>query len=197
MIIAKENPVELDVIVAKIQLAIHKAFDKKWSITPDEKGGIICYPRCYQTIRKNHKYIEYFDSSENIDYNIDYVDIVDSDENRMIILNDDYEIVNETNNQLYKSTYLDVIFLVDLTKTHPNIKHRADEEIRAEVTSVLEKIPNVRLFKTVRKLNKIFGDIKYNPKIDIHPYHCFKVVLHIDRFSKIEKLPCDFKDYIQ
>lgn len=201
MIIAKIKPVELDVVVARIQLAIHKAFDAKWSIVdpvPPEtvkKGGIICYPRCYQTIRNGHKYIEHFDSAESNDYNLDYQDIVDSEENRMVILNDDYEIVNETDNGLYKSTYLDVIFFVDLSLTHPDVLHRADEEVRTDVVKELEKISNVSVYKTVRKLNKIFGDIKYDSKIDMHPSHCFKVVLRVDRFSKNEILPCDFNKY--
>jgi hypothetical protein len=191
MIIAKQNPVELDVVVARIQKVIHNAFDVKWSTNPPgptKKDGIICYPRCYQVIRKGHKYIEYFDSAESNSYNKDYQDIIDSEQNRMVILNDDYEIVNETDNGNFKSTYLDVIFIVDLSTTHPTVLHRADEEVRAEVVKELEKIPNVTVYKSVRKLNKIFGDIKYDPIIDLHPSHCFKVVLHVDRFSKREKI---------
>ena len=190
MIIAKTNPVELDAVIARIQKVIHTAFDVKWSQGQNTTDGIICYPRCYQTIRKGHKYIEHFDSATTNDYNLDYNDIVDSEQNRMFILNYDYEIVNAkgSDNGNFKSTYLDVIFFVNLNTTHPNVLHRADEEVRAEVVKELEKIPNVSFYKTVRKLNKIFGDIKYDPQIDIQPSHCFKVVLHVDRFSKNEKI---------
>lgn len=194
MVIAKENPVGIDAIINIIQHTINNAFDTKWK-DADSEHGIICYPRCYVNFKRQNKnniygeqIIEYFDTStvaesaEYFDTNNDYKDILDGEENKMIILtNYDAFPVNESN--MYESSYVECIFIVNLNKTHPNIKHRADEEIRVEVKKVLNTIPNVTVHRSIRSLNKVFGDIRYSTKIDMHPRHCFKFILSLDRFT--------------
>ena len=199
MIIAKKEPVGMDVDIYLIQKAIDKAFDVKWSEKDEDgnptTGGIICYPRCYVNFKRRNKnniyaerIIEHFDASDvddsadYIDQNVDYKDILDGEENRMIILGS-YDIfpVNETQN--FESSLIECIFIVNLRKTHPTIKHRADEEVRLEIKKVIEKIPNVSIHRTVRTLNKVFGDLRYSTTLDMHPLHCFKFVLSLDRFG--------------
>ncbi len=185
MIIAKNNPVGLDAVIARIQKAIDDAFKNKWKREDQEENlGIICYPRCYINIKNKHKHIEYFDSMDD-KQSIDYLDVLDTETNKLIILNDDYEIVKIGPN--HYSTYLDLIFLVDLNSTHKSIKHRADEEVRLEVTKEIEKVPNISIYNYTRKLNKIFGDIKYDYKLNLQPSHCFKITVHVDRFTQNEK----------
>lgn len=200
MIKAKLNPVGIDVPVHNIQVAINKAFDVKWSDGGNTTGGIICYPRCYINFKRRNKnniyaekIIEYFDASEledSVDYidtNTDYKDILDGEENRMIIL-DSYDMFPVNNLPNFESALIECIFIVNLNKTHPTIKHRADEEVRIEVKKVLEKIPNVSIHRTVKTLSKVFGDLRYSTVLDMHPLHCFKVILSLDRFGSNDKI---------
>lgn len=200
MIIEKINPVGIDVEVYKIQKAIHNAFNVLWNQNGEAENGIICYPRCYINFKKRNKntiyaerIIEYFDASElettedYIDTNVDYKDILDGEENRMIIL-DTYDFFPVERSQNFESALVECIFIVNLNKTHPTIKHRADEEVRIQVKKVLEKIPNVTIHRMVRSLNKVFGDLRYSTTLDMHPLHCFKVILSLDRFGSNGKV---------
>lgn len=201
-----KNAVGLNATVARIQIAMDAAFDKLWSdkdeFGADTKDGIICFPICFinfkrlnQNIDYNKRIIEHFDyysdediATQPIGGGNDYVDILDSDTNKMIILNDyDIEPVESVN---FEATRLDIIFIVDLTKTHPGTNQRqaAIEELRIEVVKILEKIPNITVLRSVRRLNKVFGDIEYSILLDLHPSHCFKVVVSVDRFSKNDKI---------
>lgn len=181
MIIAKTNPVAQDVVVARIQKALHNAFDVKWSEGGNTTDGIVCYPRCYIGFDTNMKrIIDYYEQTTEFDY----LNILDNEQNKVIPIND-YPIIQEGVNTL--STKLDLIFVVDLKTTNPTVTHRADEEVRSEVLKVLQKIPNTSVVSVIRGLHHIFKDMKYNPSIDMQPKHCFKVVLSIDRFSENEK----------
>lgn len=194
MIINKLNPVGIDVEVQKIQKAIHDAFNSKWVANQGDEG-IICYPRCYINFKRRNKnniyaerIIEYFDpsefdpSQEYINNNVDYKDILDGEENRLIIL-DSYDFFPVERTQNFESTLLECIFIVNLEKVYPQIRHRADEEVRIEVKKVLQKIPNMSIHRIVRSLNNVFGDLRYSTTLDMHPMHCFKVIVSIDRFG--------------
>lgn len=200
MIIEKVNPVGIDVEVLKIQRAVHNAFDVAWSLGQNTNSGIICYPRCYINFKRRNKntiyaerIIEHFDASEYsdsdefVDVNVDYKDILDGEDNRMIIL-DSYDFFPVDRTQNFESTLIECIFIVNLNKTHPNIRHRADEEVRLQVKKVLEKIPNVSIHRIVRSLNNVFGDLRYSTTLDMHPLHSFKVILSLDRFGSNGKI---------
>ena len=196
MILEKIKPVGIDVDIAIIQKAIHDAFDIKWSYGQNTSGGIICYPRCYINTKRRNKFnvydskiIEYFDSS-NLDDSLEYTDInteysrdiLDAENNKMIILAE-YDIfpVNSMGN--FESSIIECIFIVNLNKTHPEIKHRADEEVRLEVKQVFTKIPNTKIKRIVRTLGNVFGDIKYSTNLDMQPLHCFKIILELNRIG--------------
>lgn len=181
MILAKNNPVGLDVVIDRIQKAVDKAFDVKWSEGQNTTGGVKCYPRCYVNEKLDYRVIEFFDSSTRIDY----LEAVGDKVNSMVVVNE-YDINKISINVL--KTKLDLIFIVNLKETHPTVTHRADEEVRSEVLKIIEKIPNTTVESVVRGLKKIFKDIKYDNKIDMHPMHCFKVVLSVDRFLEDEKI---------
>lgn len=201
-----KNPTGLNATVARIQMAMHKAFDKKWSdkdsLGEDTEDGIICYPICFvnfkrsnQNIEYNKKIIEHFDFYTEDELALmpigggnDYKDILDGDQNRMIVLSD-YEI-EPLYTPNYATTRLDIIMIVDLTKAYPEITQRQEavEVLRNEVIGLLEKIPNVSLHKTIRQLNRVFGEISYSTSLDLHPLHCFKVVVIVERFSKTDKV---------
>lgn len=199
MIIEKLNPVGVDVEIYKIQKAIHDAFNPKWVANQGDQG-IICYPRCYINFKRRNKnniyaerIIEYFDPSEvvdspgYIDVNVDYKDILDGEENRLIII-DSYDFFPVERTQNFESTLVECIFIVNLNKAYPLIRHRADEEARIDVKKVLEKIPNVSIKRIVRSLNNVFGDLRYSTTLDMHPLHCFKVILSLDRFGSNGKI---------
>ena len=192
MIIAKGNIVQakencsqlisynrnsLDSIIADIQIAINNAFDLAWAETGKTTGGIVCYPLCSITFGKKGKRVEYFDESTDIDYQ----DILDADTNKMFVLND-YDIYQARGTSNYSTTFLDIIFIVNLKQCYKNINYRATEEFRQDVLKVLNKIPNTSIYKTQSQLNRIFGDIQYDKQIDMHPNHCLKVILSVDRF---------------
>ncbi len=195
--------------VAEIQYDINKAFDVLWSDKDADgnptTGGILCYPLCEVNFKRNNKkiiynkkIIEYFDEATEADTeafkkrNVDYDDILDGEYNRMIVIQD--EEIEQINNANFYKTKLEVIFVVNLNTTHPSAGHRTNEEVRSEVLKILEKIPNVTVYKTVIRLNKVFGDIQYSTALDMHPLHTFKVVLTVDRFSKTDKFKvCESK----
>lgn len=200
MIIEKLNPVGVDVEIAKIQKAVHEAFDVKWSEGQNTENGIICYPRCYVNFKRRNKnniyaerIIEYFDPveySDSVDFintNVDYKDILDGEENRLIII-DSYDFFPIERTQNFESTLVECIFIVNLEKAYPNIRHRADEEVRIDVKKVLQRIPNMTVKRMVRSLNNVFGDLRYSTTLDMHPLHCFKVILSIDRFGSNGKI---------
>lgn len=201
MIIAKKNPVGIDITVAQIQYYVNQAFNTAWDDGSNPGVGIICYPRCYvNAIKRNKtnvyysKVIEHFDESnvdEGPDYfdtNVDYVGVLDGEDNKMIIVSD-YDVTPEENSQHREMTTIECIFIVNLNKAYPNIKHRADEEARIDVKNVLEKIPNVKVYRTIRMLNKVFGDIKYSTSLDMHPLHCFKIVLDVNNINTSTSSP--------
>lgn len=179
-----DDPRGLNAVVRRVQEAISKAFDMSWSEEPITIPGIICYPICYVNERNEKKVIEWF-QTEDIDVrvNSDYQDPLDGERNRMIILAENEEIPVGPNNY---STILNLIFIVDLEKTHPTLKHRATVEVRTDVLNVLEKVPNTSIKLVQKKLNKIFGEIVYDTDLNLQPRHCFMVQLSVDRFSKTE-----------
>lgn len=195
MILEKKNPVGVDVEVYNIQRAIDKAFDVLWSDGQNTTGGIICYPRCYINFKRRNKtniyaeqIIEYFDPSEvetsddYIDTNTDYKDLLDGEHNKMFFL-DTYDFFPLNKLPTFETALIECIFIVNLNKAFPNIKHRADEELRIAVKKVIDSIPNVSIRRMVRSLNRVFGDLRYSTTLDMHPLHCFKVVLSLDRFK--------------
>ena len=184
MIIEKLNPVGQDIKVYEIQKAIHDAFDIVWrGLTPEfvDSPGVICYPRCYITYSKHKKVLDFFDSSTNSDY----LNVLDSEQNKMVIVND-HPIVKENTN--FFSTKLDLIFIVNLNKTNYAVTHRADEEVRNAVVEVLEKIPNTTVVSVIYGLNHIFKDIMHEVSLDMPPKHCFKVLLSLDRYKNNDKI---------
>jgi hypothetical protein len=199
MILAKKDPVGLDYVISLIQKAVHDAFDVKWNDGVDEHG-IICYPRCYATFKRRNKEtiygqqtIEYFDTSdvdtnaEYIDTNTDYRDVLDGEQNRMLFITD-YDTFEVNSSGNYESSFFECIFVVNLNKTNPTIKHRADEEVRLEVKKVISKIPNITIQRSVRSINKVFGDLRYSTTLDMHPMHCFKFIISADRFTATNKI---------
>jgi hypothetical protein len=106
---------------------------------------------------------------------------MDAEQNKMIVLND-YDIYQVKGTTNYSTTYLGLIFIANLNKCYPNISYRATEEFRSDILKVANKIPNVSVYKTQSQLNRIFGDLLYDSQIDMHPNHCLKVVLSVDRF---------------
>lgn len=199
------NPIGLNATVHRIQVAMHNAFDVAWSdkngLGEKTEDGIVCYPICFinfkrsnQNITYNKKIIEHFDYYSESDLanmpiggGNDYKDILDADENKMIVLSE-YEIEPVGIN--YETTRLELIFILDLSRAYSDIVQRqaAVEQVRVDVIKVIERIPNVSLHKTVRGLNRVFGELEYSSSLDLHPQHCFKATITVDRFSKDDKI---------
>lgn len=167
IIFAKENPIGVDAIINSIQQLLDTKFSTSWQ-------GLECYPRCYVNEDKGKQVIEHFDGK-------DYNNVVHADKSKCFFLAEYDEIPNGSNNY---STVIEIFFIVDLKKAKPSILHRADGEIRNEVLSIIEKIPNTTIKRVVKKAENIFKGYFYDNVDDLHPTHCFKVVLSLDLYKR-------------
>lgn len=169
MVISKENPTGIDVVVAKMQSKLEEQLE--WA------NMINIYPRCYPTFKrvenKTVRLIEHYERSE-------YTNLIAAEENKCFFVQD-AETRRESLNKY--ATELEVYFTVNLQEAKPDVLHRADEEVHADVLNILKSFADIQVNRLITGIEEVYRGYNYNSNDDTHPNHCFKVVLDILRFD--------------
>lgn len=165
MVIVKENPIGLDAVVHHLQKGINNL---SW-------GNLLTiYPRCYRAEREEGNTIEHYYA------NGDYEKVIFAEVNKVFF--EQVGTIERENNTFY-TTQLDVYFTVDLTQVKPDINHRADQEVQADV---LFKLPSINTYgaiiitdSLITGIQNVYSSLRYKENDDIQPFHCFKVRLDV------------------
>jgi hypothetical protein len=176
MLIAKTNPVGIDVAIQKLQTYLHSQLVSKWGLTGDNDPFYQCHGRVYRN-KKDAGYIaEVFDINTK-----DYKEVYWDDTLKAISW---FGISGKTEFDTQNKVDVHLIFFVDLKKLKPDIQHRADEEVRNEI----QKLFGYSLFGFSFESIELWIDnvLREYPgsrrddrlkAVDMHPVHCFRINL--------------------
>ncbi|MFC5046900.1 hypothetical protein ACFSTE_15790 [Aquimarina hainanensis] len=150
----KDNPVGVDVLIQELQTKLYE----RLSFENIEGFGRVYLDERHDSIVPVH----YAGNGEHTE----------------VLIDDRYTlryffVENETteSQMTMSATEVDIIFLVNLEKAYPDIKHRADEEFKREIYRLFRKTRFFYLSKmTITKGKEALEDFKHN-LIDMQPYH--------------------------
>jgi len=166
MVIGKDNPVGIDVLVAYLQKGINSKLS--WANLID------IYPRCYVVYREDNVTIEHYYANGNYDS----VNNAEGNKCFFVLVGNP----QKENNQYY-SAQLDVYFTLNLKEINPDINYRCDEEVRVDILKVIEAFNVssnvVNVDEVVIGIDNVYRGVYFNPDDDNQPYHCFKITLNV------------------
>lgn len=166
MVIEKPTPIGIDFVISKIQNRLESKLN--WS------GMLTIYPKCYPVIRDGLKTIEYYYPNGQ-----DYENLITAEQNKCFFVAS--EVMRKVDLQNYE-TELELFFTVDL-KEIKNDNVRRDSEVHNDVLNALKGIPNITAKSLVVRVERVFYGYTYSIEDDMQPYHCFKLVINVDRFK--------------
>ena len=178
MLIAKSNPVGIDVAIGKFQSMLHTALMGKWGLDtedPAQNALYECYGRVYRNKTANGYVAEAY--TGNGEY-------------KSVSWNDGLHALSffgvgteESKEAIGVKSQVHLVFFVNLAKLKPSIAHRADEETRLDVLELL--MPVLRYGFTFTGLEtSVERAMKEYPAsykgstatvVDTHPVHCFRL----------------------
>lgn len=167
------NPIGLQAIVNKLQVALYNGLGVTWS-----GAQLDGYPICYSKTNKDGKRIIGT-------FNEDVENLIYAEDNKFwFTIEQKPSQVSGTIDQY--QAQIAVYFTVNLEEVKPNITtHRADYEARADVLAILERQGSVvRVVQTVIEIENVYRGYSYNKADDLQPYHCFKIVLNAYSFRQ-------------
>lgn len=168
MVIEKQNPIGIDIIVRDIQNALDSRLG--WSELID------IYPRCYVGLKDNVRTIEHY----GIGNSNDYSNLIYAEGNKcFFVQSSDLEKVDVKN----YATTIELYFTVDLSEIYPDGVGRMDSNVHNDVLNALKSVTSVNVQRLVTGINRVYAGFDYKANDDNHPYHCFKVVLRVPRFD--------------
>lgn len=178
MNVTKTNPVGIDVEIQKFQTDIYNALIEKWGLTLST-NLYECYGRCYKN-KKDNGYIAEHYTGQNDKYKEVFWD------SKLAAISF-FGISDKIENKSIQSTDVHLVFFVDLKKLKPSIHHRADEEVRADVLSIVANgsygfsFDSIELYleNCLKEYNGSLRDerLKF---VDMHPSHCFRLNFSLD-----------------
>lgn len=163
MIYSKTNPVGVDYCISVIQSDLYSQIQALWSLSANQ---ILSYPRV-ERIRKRE-----IDDKERLAY-YSSGKYTDGD----MLLDDRYAVLfcfypinkPEFNNNLNYQD-IEIIFFINLSTVKPSITHRADEEVRSDIRSIL---PRPEAYKGTYDIVELPG---FQDVMDMQPFHSFKIL---------------------
>ena len=171
----KINPIGIDAKLHKIQTKLYDKLTAKWGVTLEG------YPRCYVIDRDGVKTIEHFVKANEYSGNL----IVAEQSKFFFVADNDH---SKQDNLLYQ-TDVSLYFIVDVTKIYPDIKHRCDNEVLADVMKVLGVCPGMlQKRKIVVDFKKVFQGYKAETEKNMQPYYCFRVDFTLSPYAIDEKI---------
>lgn len=168
MLYVKETPSGIDVPIQRFQNYLYDSIPDIWNI--DGSKQYDCFGRAYRNQRqKNVGYVpEVYTGNGN--YRDVYVD-----DTKTAISFFGVEDIQKFNITLTANVFL--IFCVNLSKTHPAVKHRGDEETRRDVIGLSEQYRFGAFTGIATGIQSVFKgyDIQQIKYSDMHPMHCFRL----------------------
>lgn len=179
MVIDKEYPIGLDIVIAKLQKAI-AGISWSNSITWGDAENVSIYPRCYavekQEDQKRYTDIEYYHA------NGDYTGLLHAEGNKVFFVSN-HDVIPAGLNGYFK-TKVDIYFMIDLSQAKPHIIHRADAEVETDALEAIKSsVPNTRISRVITGIENIYRGYRYRITDDMQPYHCFKVEMEVLRYK--------------
>lgn len=151
----KTSPVGIDKHIQKIQVKLYEKLGYE---------NIDGYGRVYPLEIEGKTIPAYFEGGK------DYRDVLTNDRKNGQFFFVESETTKTEGPRM--ETEIDIIFLLDLKKIKPNVPHRADEEARMDITSILDR---ERIFypKEIVKGKDALDDFD-TKLLDMQPYHFIK-----------------------
>lgn len=183
MLIARTNPVGIDFYIQKLQTKLHTVLIGSTGFNLGDPDQYKCYGRCYRN-KTDDGYI-----AENFEGANQYKEVYWDSSLTAISF---FGITNNVKVGISNEADVHLVFFADLNKLAlkdadgNTIAHRADEELRTMVQSIIGKyaygftyvstelwIENVlREYPGSRRENRL----KF---VDMHPVHCFRINLKL------------------
>jgi hypothetical protein len=171
----KINPIGIDAKLHKIQMKLYDKLTAKWG------AALEGYPRCYVLDRGGVRTIEHFVKKNQYSGNL----IVAEQSKFFFIADNDH---SKLDNLLYQ-TNVSLFFMVDVSKIYPNILHRADNEVLADVMIVLSRCSGMLIKRTiVVDFKKVFQGFRSEMEQNMQPYYCFRIDFTLSPYSINEKI---------
>lgn len=176
MLVTKTNPVGIDWRIQKLQTYLHGRLATKWSIDvndSEQSSTFMSYGRCYRN-KKNEGFV-----AEVFTGNNEYKEVYWDDSLKAISF---FGLGSKETAKIMDTVEVNLIFFVNLQKLKPSITHRADEEVRQDVKSLLGvsnygfKYKSIEVF--IDNVLKEYPGSYRNERlksVDMHPVHCFRI----------------------
>ena len=157
----KDNPVGVDVAIQKIQNNLYKNLD--WY-------NCDLYGRVYKLKSEKGIVPRAFINNE------EYKDVFTDDRKTSTIFFTD-EDKHTTKEGIRFECNVKIIFMVDLKKAMPKIKHRADMEVESESIELIRKCSNFKINQIEKGVDQVLKEFtKENlEKTDMQPFHVFAI----------------------
>ena len=164
----KTNPIGLDAKIQSLQTRLFSQLNTLWGL--DASNELDAYGRCYVIEQDGEKTARFFKT--NKEYQIVSV----PEKNKFFFLS---RAIQKKVDTLRYETTVELIFLLNVSQLKPNIEHRADIEVQADVELILNQIDNVWCESIETGFENVLRGMKYNQESDMQPYHAFKFNLNI------------------
>lgn len=176
MLITKTTPQGIDWYIQELQTRLYDALMVKWS-NPNYHS----YGRCYRNKKDTGWIAEVFTGAEYKD--VYWNDALDAISFFGMSEKIEYDKQNKANVHL--------VFFVNVKKLKPSITHRADEEIRADVQSIIGASLNGFFLESVELwLDNVLREYPGTRRdkgliaVDMQPVHCFRLNFSISYDSQ-------------
>lgn len=149
MLIQKSNPIGVDKVVDRLQVAIYNFLISTYSFTEYES-----YPRCYKNYKDGNVIPEMYNLNGN------YSEVLFDDKFNLtsfFLVSDE----SDRENVDIVSQDVSIIFQGLLNKLFPAIAHRADEELKAAIYNALVACGQEDYLTSIETgVDKVYGDLR-------------------------------------
>ncbi len=178
MLITKTEPVGIDFYIQQLQAKLHTQLLTKWElITNEQKAKYHCYGRAYRNKTDNGYIAEVFTGNK------EYKEVYWNDTLYAISF---FGVSNIKAESTGNSADIHLVYFTQLGSLKPAITHRADEEVRNDVTSIIGNSSFGFSFLGVdlwlENVLKEYPGSRRDDRlkfVDMHPVHCFRINLKL------------------
>jgi hypothetical protein len=170
----KTNPIGIDAKIQRLQTSLFSQLNTLWSTELD------AYGRCYVVEENGERTVNFYKNPK------EYQIISVAERNKFFFI---HRSIAKKVDTLNYETNIELIFIVDVAKLKPQITHRADVEVQADVELLLNQFENIFVESFEVGYENVLRGIKFNQTSDMQPYHVFKFNLNV-RYNMNEECNC-------
>lgn len=178
MLIAKTNPVGIDVAIQNLQTHLHKQLVNKWGLAGANDPLYECYGRVDRNKKDSGYIAEVYTGGLG---GVDYKEVYWNDELKAISF---FGTGSKTTFDIKNKVEVHLVFFVNTAKLKPSVSHRADEEVRNEIQKLFGNTLHgfsyesmeLWLENVLREYPGSRRDNRLNA-VDMQPVHCFRINL--------------------